>query len=175
MSDHIRILSADPGESTGIATYLDGRYFALQLPSTDAGPFIKGFVDAAEKRGQQLLVVSERFVLGTNTAKKSRQPAAAALNGVIADHCRPLTYVTFEQQNSSEAKKLGTDLLLKRIEWFMPGKCHANDAGRHILYALLRHYPEELELVKSGGTLEINRVEVTEEEDGSRRLWLSQT
>lgn len=167
-----RILGVDPGETTGVATYLDGKFYSLQLPSTDAGPFLMGFIDAAARRPGILHVACERYVIGTNTAKKSRQPAAAALIGVLKEHSRPLNNIIFEQQNASEAKKLGNNVFLKRIEWFNPGKGHANDAARHILLFLLRHFPEEFMIVRAGGTIEINRAEVVTPDDGGAQLWL---
>lgn len=145
------ILGIDPGTYVGIAYYVKGKFSTQQLLWEDAMPWIKGIM-MGQPIGERLDIFTERFIIGANTGKKSQQTKALEIIGAIRAESRSHSHVNFELQNTSEAKKLSTDDKLRRIGWYTAGPRHRNDAARHVLFGMLRRYPEELELVMNGGT-----------------------
>jgi hypothetical protein len=143
------ILGIDPGSHVGLAYYVKGKFTSLELPAVDAVPWVKGII-LGQPFGEKLDIFTERFIIGTNTGKKSQQTQALEIIGAIRHECANHAHVNFELQNTSEAKKLSTDAKLRYIGWYAPGPRHRNDAARHILFGMLRRYPEELEFVMSG-------------------------
>jgi hypothetical protein len=145
------ILGIDPGTTVGIAYYVKGKFSSRNMMWEDAVPWVKGII-LGQPIGEKLDIFTERFIIGANTGKKSQQTKALEIIGAIRYEAASHSHVNFELQNTSEAKRLSTDDKLRGIDWYKPGPRHCNDAARHVLFGMLRRYPEELELVMSGGT-----------------------
>lgn len=142
------ILAFDPGNTVGLATYSPYKFSSFQLAADDALPFIRGW---ASELGafNDAWIVGERFMIGSDTHKKTAQPdAVRVFNGAmeIADGVGLQT-----AWYSASLSKTYTDAYLRGIHGFARGKRHANDATRILLTHLLDKYPHELnEIVKRG-------------------------
>jgi hypothetical protein len=132
------VLAVDPGLKTGWAML------------TDAGVFTAGeehyelFLDRTERwltshhsHGTSVIVVVERFIITGGTMKKARGDENWSIEqiGVLRYLCRKLGH---------DLEKFAPDARLKIAHWYTPGRGHANDASRHLLLAVGRHWPEDL-------------------------------
>lgn len=140
------ILTVDPGKLTGWGVYLDGQAtFAHSEFMTFHGQAL-AWLDNCVVKDYKPLVVAERFVITANTIKKSRGDTNWSIEtiGVLRFLCHRYGF-DFELQGPSEAKKFGTDALIRKLGWWTRGSDHARDAARHLALALARHYPSELD------------------------------
>ena len=144
------ILGVDPGKMCGLAYYDKGRFTSLQLPRDDAVPWAKGILLANDDHKCAINVMCERYIIGRGTATMTQQTDALEVIGALRFLCSEITCASFGLQNTSEAKKMSTDAVLRSIGWHQAGKPHANDAARHVLFAMLHLYPEELVRVRDG-------------------------
>lgn len=130
-----RLLAVDPGETTGWALFVDGR-------------FVKwGQLDTASnlQRASKLIlatrpdrVVIERFALYGWKRKQqtgSTFPTVEAIGVLKATAQGKSIPVTL--QSAAQAKRLITDKRLKDLRLWLPGQRHARDAMRHALYYAL--------------------------------------
>lgn len=137
MTRTLKIIGVDPGKMTGVAL-LEGTHFqSWELPALDAVSFIKGHI--IESR--HIEVVCERFVIGANTVKKTRQADATEIGGTLRHFCGDYPGACYSLQMASDAKKAGNHTTLRAFGWFTPGKNHANDAAAHVAMRLLRLNP----------------------------------
>jgi hypothetical protein len=134
----MRILSLDPGGTTGVAqiSYSESESPILDFVEQVEGGLL-GFLDwwnAREKHDWDM-VVCEDFVLRPSVKFPDLSPvyiigALTALKGVVT-------------LQSPSLKPLCNDEVLKRMDFYTKGKPHGNDASRHgIIYLRhLRHKP----------------------------------
>ena len=156
------MLAIDPGKVCGVAYYVRGVFRSHEFPHIDTIPWVRGII-LGQPDHSELNIVCERFTTGGGASKKTRQSSAleviGAVGAMVDELNTPHKIITFGLQPVAEAKKLGTTETLKRIDWWNATRDgHANDAARHILFGLLRMYPEELERVLQGHTISENAI-----------------
>ncbi len=142
------IFGIDPGNTTGLVVYFGGELDVIkQLAPEDVRRVI---MSVAEKLqlipDMSLIFACERFNIGRETLKNSRQPDALKITGTVRDIANEVRAV-FVEQNPSDAKKMGSDETLRRIGWYRPGLRHANDAAAQALLILSKLRPSEFESV----------------------------
>lgn len=101
---------------------------------------------------QDLVIVYERFIVQGRTHRLSAQRDAQDLIGSLQALCREHEVPCYPQ-NVSEAKHIGTTQRLKRHNMWTQTLRHANDAAGHILFALVRLYPNEASELFKGARL----------------------
>lgn len=140
MTDALRVLAADPGLTTGYASWFTG-----MVDDPIAGQ-VKGpmeFLDLAKdwlekfQPSTPALIIAERFVITPETAKKSPAPWSLEVSGGLRFLCHRFG-AEYALQTPAEAKRLIPDGRLKNLGWHQPGKVHANDALRHLAYGLAK-------------------------------------
>lgn len=137
----------DPGGMTGIAVLSASRHFSCdEFIFQDAGNKLYGLCSYYKS---DLKIGWERFTIGPETHKLTRQPEAMEMIGVaryLAQNwgCQILTPAAPDQRN------MATPAMLKRLGWWVPGKDDAQSAAQHMLAWLLRTNqlpPRERELL----------------------------
>lgn len=138
------IIGVDPGDTTGIAIWRPGTQLTCaQLNPLSVVPALRPHVTA------RTLVACETFVIGSQTAKKSRSSHVTDVIGRVMGLCEECD-ARFKRQTASEAKTFAVNALLKRVGWWQPGLRHAMDAARHALLALARENPRVFdEMIKN--------------------------
>lgn len=86
------------------------------------------------------IVVCERFIVGSNTARKTRVNVTQDIIGALQLVCRE-SGVEFLQQTAATAKKIVSNKMLHDIGWYRPSAPHAMDAARHVGTILHNRYP----------------------------------
>lgn len=141
------ILTVDPGKKTGWGVYYGLGTAAFAHSEFEAfHEMAWTWFDNCVARDLQPLVVCERYVITANTVKKSRGDTNWSIEtiGVLRFLCKKYRF-QFELQGASEAKRFGTDALIRKLGWWTKGSDHARDAARHLALALARHNPSELD------------------------------
>ena len=131
------ILAVDPGGTTGWAVrYDDGRIEYGQDAPLDFCTRAHSMLAAAHDRGEHTEVVCESFSIRADTIKKSFQPDALELIGVLRylSHWLGADFILSPPAN----KALFPNDRLKLIGWYAKGMDHARDALRHLAYRSLR-------------------------------------
>jgi len=86
----------------------------------------------------ELEIVCERFIITSETAKKTQAPFSLELIGILKQIMRDagLPVASLHLQNPSDAKKMFPNPALKKLEyWHRGGAGHALDSMRHgLLY-----------------------------------------
>lgn len=137
-----RILTVDPGRATGWGVLEHGSvYFGEES--------FESFPEWAEEflRGRSgFLVAAERFVISQGTVTKARTDTnwSIELIGVLRYLTRKHGH-EFLLQGAADAKRFGSDKLLRQLGWWTPGSDHARDAARHLALALARRDPADLD------------------------------
>lgn len=142
------ILAVDPGKKTGWAVY-DGTTPAFgELGFEEFHDHAHAWLLRSFTEGKPMSVVCERFVIMGSTVTKSRGDTNWSIEtiGVLRWLCRRFKF-SFELQGASDAKRFGSDNLLRKLDWWTPGSDHARDAARHLALALARHHPSELDAI----------------------------
>lgn len=175
------IIGIDPGETTGLALY---ESYDLVTRASMC------LIECSAHRVEELIIewssrypvtpiiwAVERFTVGADTLKKSRQPAAQHIFNIatnyVTAHREPADVL--ELNHPGPAKKIGTRQLRRQLGILKPGWRHAGDASSHVLLALARRRPGEFTwLLRSGMITGIfvdfdRDEEVAEEVDGVRR------
>jgi hypothetical protein len=131
----LRIISLDPGTTTGVVKYVRAddkeNYYPEQI-----GP------EEHHKRLYDMLVefrpahvVYEQFEFRPNPGRKLVVLDSREYIGIIKLYSQTeLRSVTIKSQTASQAKAFWTDDKIKTLALWTPGKKHAMDAMRHILY-----------------------------------------
>lgn len=126
------IIAIDPGKTTGCAVLSDdGTFKAYEYNFDDT---CRTLISAATTYGADLELVSESFIITVNTAKNSAAPWSLELIGVARMVSHLYTGKELVLQPPVNAKRFSSNDRLKRMGWWTPGKGHANDAARHLLY-----------------------------------------
>lgn len=151
LSPYPRVLAVDPGVTTGWSlwdptmerpqTGQDQQYEFCRRVET----WLEASWLAYWAKEITLEVVVERYTVGPETIKKTRQNASLEIIGVVRYLCGKFG-VPFSLQTPADAKAFATNEKLKRCGWWSPGQQHANDATRHLLLGLARrgNLPEQL-------------------------------
>jgi hypothetical protein len=139
------IIGVDPGDTTGLARWDGEMFFRAQV--NVCSEHILTYVRHIIKPGD--LVVCERFVIGTGTARKHRAVRATEVIGALREYTLEHN-ARFVLQSAADAKRFASNKLLRRIGWYTPGLTHANDAARHVLLAVARERPAEFDKIVSG-------------------------
>ena len=129
------VLAIDPGKTTGYALYdrASDTFGSGELTYDDTCELL---LKTASQYGDDLLVVSEAFIITQQTAKNTQAPWSLELIGVARHYSRLHTGRDLILQAPATAKRFSSDERLKTMSWYKPGKGHANDAARHLLLAL---------------------------------------
>lgn len=136
----MRILTIDPGHTTGIAF----KDFATSEAPVTYMPIgliaaYGHFFSLIANEGPDL-IVCEKFTITAGTAKKSRGGSNEAIELIgVARYAAWNHGVNFEEQMPSDAKNFCSDVKLRRLSWYVPGPDHARDALRHLVLAGVRH------------------------------------
>jgi hypothetical protein len=129
------ITTVDPGKMTGISgVYADGSFFWLETTFDDT---CRHLIELANKWREEMVLVCESFIIGPQTVKNTQAPWSLELIGVCRMVSRLYCGRELKLQSPAEAKRFSSDLRLQHLEWYKPGKGHANDAARHLLLALV--------------------------------------
>jgi hypothetical protein len=123
-------LAVDPGGTTGLAWIVEGVFDSGQLAG---GRFAFTTYFTWAKEMHPSVIICEDFIISNATARKTPQPDPWRILGFLELWC-DMTKTAFVSYTPSEAKGFGTDAKLKHLGWYKPGKPHANDAARHLLY-----------------------------------------
>lgn len=140
----MRILAADPGETTGyVLARWSPAHSRVDIVEAGQGDF-DTFVDNANRYfhsfgGAGLTVVAERFTITAQTLKKTRQTTAIEVIGALRWLCHAYNSVPVSLQSPSDAKNLVIDRRLKELGWWVPGQDHCRDALRHLGLFLTRN------------------------------------
>lgn len=134
-----QVLAVDPGGTSGIALWSGGD---TPPPVEERNPYetieiVERWLQRVEENG---VVVVERFTIGPQTLKNSRQYDAIEIIGAL----RYLSLkhgAEFVLQAPADAKRLMTNDVLRRLGWYVTGRDHGRDALRHLgLYLISRRW-----------------------------------
>ena len=84
----------------------------------------------------ELVLVAESFMIGPQTVKNTQAPWSLEVIGVARYVSQHFTKRDLVLQAPASAKRFASDARLKHMDWYKPGKGHANDASRHLLTVL---------------------------------------
>lgn len=129
------VLAIDPGKATGFAIF-DRETGAFESQELTFDETCKQLAAFATLHKSNILIVSESFIITVQTAKNTQSPWSLELIGVARYISRALTGRDLILQAPATAKRFASDERLKIMDWYRPGKGHANDAARHLLLAL---------------------------------------
>jgi hypothetical protein len=149
-TDSLWIIGVDPGKVTGLVLYHGCKIIEKASLSVDATPpWVARRLDAIEERdpNAKVFLGIERYNIGGNTVKMSRQPDALDVTGRLRNVARGRDNVAVRIFNASDAKALGSPKTLRRIGWWTPGHLHMSDAAAQALITLATVRPSEFELV----------------------------
>jgi hypothetical protein len=129
------ILTMDPGLTTGVALYdrEQDRFHSDQLDFNGTCAFL---MQQGSHKGEDLVIVSESFIITQQTPKNTQAPWSLELIGVARMVSRTWCGRDLHKQDPASAKRFASDARLKHLGWHKPGKGHANDAARHLLLLL---------------------------------------
>lgn len=160
------ILAVDPGKKSGLAKFrsdLNEVYIGYEMSRFELLDHIYGTFEmwGGEPRNpNRILVVAEKYIITPKTSQLSQQPDALKINGVLEWICYKFLQV-YEEQSQSTAKKIAQDKRLHDLGLYYAGRGHANDATRHLLFALERHLPSVFEregILGYNPSVEIKRI-----------------
>mgnify|MGYP001602929749 CR=1 FL=1 len=141
-----QIVWVDPGKLNGFAWY-SLLYDEMELYEFDGPTCIRRIESITKFVGEYVTVGCERFIITTETPKKSQDGLASIeMMGMIRRAVSPEysgvgVYEFDEKQSSSDAKTFCSDRILSALGWrFKGGGGHAEDAARHIIYYLNKHH-----------------------------------
>jgi hypothetical protein len=144
-SREIAVFGVDPGNMTGMfgaKLIVRPRYpiWTQYIQRTEVLPHdVEPTVGEWIRRHPYTVVSVERFFILPDTAKKTRQPLAIELTGVVDDICRQHGVESIRLAKS-DVSKLASDGLLRALDWWSPGMRHANDAARQALGLLAERW-----------------------------------
>lgn len=130
----MRMVAVDPGKTTGFAFYDDepDRVAPQQEPLNKALDIIWSELGNLDR------IVVERFTVTERTIKLARDNTALYGVGTLSWFAWHAD-VQFVLQQPADAKRLITDVRLRRLGWYRSTVGgHANDAARHLAYNLAR-------------------------------------
>lgn len=143
------IVGVDPGDSTGVVVlYLGDKsvtlFNAIQMGPDDSLDWLEGFVKAAVEAEDGVLMACERYTVTPETGKRTQQPTALNVIGVVK---RIATQhgLSVIMQPPGDAKAFAPNERLKQLGFFTlardvgkPDANDVNDAARHAVLLLAR-------------------------------------
>lgn len=138
------IFGVDPGKETGVVVYTHGKLIGrVQLPAADVISWIVNRLLEIDITEHRIVIAVERYNIGTNTVKKTRQTDPLEIIGQLRAVARNSS-IFFTTPNQADTKKIGRDAVLRRIGWFTQDQAgHINDAARVALHTLAVERPNE--------------------------------
>lgn len=124
-----RILAIDPGTTTGLAVYLTSRD-KWQIQQVGPEPHHKYIFDLCVKSD---MVICEDFNFRPNPGRRKIVLDSKEYIGVVK-LAHEMYGTPYRLQLPSQAKGLFDDKKVKALNLWSPGKPHAMDAVRHLLY-----------------------------------------
>lgn len=140
------LVALDPGKTTGVAACIltdDVQVSGFQAGEMDRQATLDWTWSALESMRElyddlEIHIVAERFTIGPQTMKMTRQHDALEIIGAV----RWMTQrhqASFALQDPGIAKSTCSNATLQKIGFWTPGKAgHANDAARHLVVLLLK-------------------------------------
>lgn len=144
-----RVIGIDPGGTTGIAYYdIPEKTFVWEQTSASDAPH---YIEAAIVGAHSVAIGIERYVTGAETIKHSRQHDPEEIIGIVKNLERKYAHVQgVFLQGASEAKRQGTRAHLLHMGCYPTGQPHARDALGHVLVALVKVRPSEVNRLLKG-------------------------
>lgn len=152
-SENLYIIGVDPGLVTGIAIFARGWAFSVQteIPAAEVDSYLREHCritreahHAVARDDPYFIFAVERYVVGGNTVKMTRQPEAQQVTGVVQAIAAELGG-TFTLQNAADAKKMGSRKALFNVPGFLHVGRHAQDAASQAYLALSRFAPDVID------------------------------
>lgn len=137
-----RVLAVDPGKMTGMCCFeIDpgGEPDLIWTAEVDEATFIVP-VRSELANHPHVEIACERFIINTETAKKSQAPFSLELIGVLKQAVRDAgrEASSIKLQAPADAKRLFPNPTLKKLGyWHVGGAGHALDSIRHGLLYLV--------------------------------------
>jgi len=134
------VMAVDPGKMTGWAVWVPGEddIKSGQSPWLDFLSRYESWISAVTFP----TTVVERFTVGKETLKKTRQYHALEAIGVLRYLSITRTSRDIILQTPAAAKSFSTSDKLKKLGWWPVGQDHAQDACRHMLVYAAEHSAE---------------------------------
>lgn len=133
-------VAMDPGGTTGWAAWRseDDAFFSGETEGRFE--FRKQFDSFVSSAGpDEMTFIIEDFTISARTVTTKLDYSALRIIGYVELECERLGY-TLEWQRPGQIKSkstVGTDINLKKLDWYRAGMGgHANDAARHLLVFL---------------------------------------
>lgn len=137
--DYVRVIGCDPGTTTGLALLRRDRLYQVTATFGEVEPMLWSWLSS----DVSTIVAVERFVITVHTGKKTQQPDALKVSGVIQNLVERAGHHTLVYQNMSDAKRLARPDLLRALGWWKTGRAgrHMNDAAAQVFKAVVDHHP----------------------------------
>jgi len=130
----VKIIAFDTGDTTGIASWNGEKVQSWALPREEAEDFAAHAIPEADQ------VITEQLVISMATAKKGRQVQdAIEMVGLIRALCRWYKTPLYDKSKPGEVMNFISNEKLKRLDLYVPGPDHENDARRHLVTWLVEH------------------------------------
>ena len=128
----------DPGKTTG-AAFLDMETGWFSAGQYDSDELSRHLFAMSTTYGSRLRLGYEQYLAAGGPHKGTSKHSQGAI-GVIEDQveCHGITLL---KSVPSSSRIVASPAFLRRMDWYTPGKQHANDAARHLLAFLLRQHP----------------------------------
>ncbi len=122
----MRVLCIDPGGTTGLASWVDGRTgFSQEEDRFKLYALVRTIAPD--------IIVCENFI--PRAGALTFQPEALRIIGFLEGWANSQS-VEFVLQTPAQAKSFGTAAKLKAVGWWPKGLGHAQDAAKHLLVFL---------------------------------------
>lgn len=141
MLDSVIIIGVDPGKTTGLAWYSDGKFNSGDYSSLNACDVIHNLLNNYHR---SKIIAVERYNITRQTIRFTRQYDALEIIGT----CRWFSHrfaAEFILQDASAAQYSGNVLLLKQLQWWVSGKDHCNKAASQVVLACQRAFPNHIQ------------------------------
>lgn len=149
-SDDVVVIGVDPGKLTGIATFWGGEFRGThEVPAAKVGTWIEDYCEVMSRDPRPIerpyfLFAVERYQIGGDTVKKTRQPDAMLVTGMVQSAAGRF-HGMMTQQNASDAKKIGKPSALSQVPGYVKVTDHRLDASSQVYMALARWYPDVID------------------------------
>ncbi len=138
-----RLLAFDPGETTGLAFFLDGELHTVdQLETKTMLETPKVLKEAFKKYNPDIVVFEEYRIYGWKTEVHSWSDLhTPRVIGAIETICAlSEESIPYTRQSAQQPKSFCTDMKLKQWDFYKKGVRHGRDAVRHgCFYLLFNH------------------------------------
>lgn len=157
MPRSVCVIGIDPGKRTGLVrlNIFAGhiRHTSFELEQVDVVPQLEGMLKVVDSAQIDTFIGVQRFTVNSSTHKKSRQPAASEVVGMVQELGRKYN-VPVDVQAASTAARFKDDVLRRLGIHTVTRGGHANDATRHALLTLLIYRPEVMARILGLGTID---------------------